>query len=179
MFTPSKQPFGKNATTREHLHTGTGLSVSLPNRYTLTFVTTNHNFSFTDAADVYGSTLFQDNSSTSGLGGWGDPSNDFQVPAGGFSDFKLSYPSPHTLRRNFTLQPYLQFAGSEFFTDPTLLANSTFTQAEVDKMVNGTPGDFKGFQKYLESWEVHLKLLHASHYPLADPLHRVPMEAYI
>lgn len=107
-----------------------------------------------DAADVYGSTLFADNSTTSGLGGWGNPSNDYEVPAGGLSDFHLSYPSPHILRRNFTLQPWAPFAGSQFFTEPEKMANTSFTQTEVSKMVNGFSGDFKGFQKYMEGFEV-------------------------
>jgi len=36
-----------------------------------------------DAPDVYGSTFFKDLDPESGLGGWGDPANDFQVPTGG------------------------------------------------------------------------------------------------
>lgn len=57
----------------------------------------------TDASDVYGSSFFAGNSSTSGLGGWGDPTNDYQVPSGAFSNLHLSYPST-TVRRNFALQ---------------------------------------------------------------------------
>ncbi|KIK69068.1 hypothetical protein GYMLUDRAFT_635011 [Collybiopsis luxurians FD-317 M1] len=105
-----------------------------------------------DASDVYGSTMFQDSDPVSGLGGWGNLSNDARVPDGGFSDFKLSYPSYHTLRRNFTLQPYLGDDPS-FFPDPELDANVTFTQSEVDKMVNGFVGDYEGFQKYMEGFQ--------------------------
>jgi tyrosinase len=106
-----------------------------------------------DAADVYGSTLFVDLDPTSGLGGWGDPSHDYEVPTGGFSNFHLSYPSSHTLRRNFTLQPYLN-TGNQFFMQPKLEANTSFTIAEVNKLVGGFKGDFKGFQTYFERWEV-------------------------
>jgi len=106
-----------------------------------------------DAANFYGSNLFKESAPKSGLGGWGNPSRDFEVPDGGFSNFKLSYPSFHTLRRNFTLQPYLASASSPFFAnDSATFANVTFTQSEVDKMINGFVGDFKGFQTYMEKW---------------------------
>ena len=110
-----------------------------------------------DAANFYGSTLFADFSSTSGLGGWGDPAHDFEVPSGGFSNLHLSYPSAHTLRRNFTLQPYVN-ADSPFFPNPELMANTTFTEEEVSKMVRGFEGDYKGFQKYFERFGVRYDL---------------------
>jgi len=102
---------------------------------------------------VHGSTLFADSDPTSGLGGWGDPSRDYEVPTGGFANIHLSYPSTHTLRRNFTLQPYLN-SPIPFITEPELMANTSFTIAEVNKMVSGFEGDFKGFQTYFERWEV-------------------------
>jgi len=109
----------------------------------------------TDAPDVYNSPLFTlDRDSASGLGGWGDPSNDFQVPTGGFSDFHLSYPSSHIVRRNFTLQPFIDDTDTGFFPNPDLYANATFTQDEVDYMVNNFVGDFVGFQKYMEGFQV-------------------------
>jgi len=105
-----------------------------------------------DASDVYGSSFFADNSSTSGLGGWGDPARDFQVPSGGFSNLHVSYPSPHIIRRNFTLQPWIPLASSStLVTDPGYIANVSFTEKEVTKMVNGFVGDFKGFQAYFEA----------------------------
>jgi len=106
-----------------------------------------------DAADLYGSTFFADDDPHSGLGGWGDPSHDFQVPTGGFSDFHVSYPSPHTLRRNFTLRPFESFKGVPLFSNSDLMANISFTKAEVDKMVGGFEGDFKGFQQYFETFQ--------------------------
>ncbi|KAJ6576032.1 Di-copper centre-containing protein [Mycena vulgaris] len=121
-----------------------------------------------DSKDVHGSTLFDDSDPASGLGGWGDPSNDVRVPDGGFSnvsEFRLTYPSPHTLRRNFTLQPFLNFPLAGFMTDADeqLDGNATFTPAEHDKLVNGFVGDFVGFQKYFEGFNgshgaVHLTL---------------------
>ncbi|TFY74831.1 hypothetical protein EWM64_g9182 [Hericium alpestre] len=98
----------------------------------------------------------QDPDPASGLGGWGDPARDFAVPDGGFSNLHLSYPVPHTLRRNFTLQPFLALdtpAIAPFVPDPAMLANSTFTASEVEKMVGGFVGDFVGFQQYFEQYE--------------------------
>ena len=104
----------------------------------------------TDSADVENSPLFLDSDPVSGLGGWGDPANDIQVPDGGFRNLQLAYPAPHTLRRNFTLQPWLAFADNVIMTNPALLANESFTPAEVQKMIDWTPGDFTGMQYYME-----------------------------
>lgn len=101
--------------------------------------------------------MFTNADPQNGLGGWGDPSNDFQLTDGAFSSsssFQLSYPSPHSLRRNFTLQPYLNYRRPEFITDPTLQANVGFTKLEIEKTVTGFVGDFKGFQTYLEAIQV-------------------------
>nr|GAT58369.1 di-copper centre-containing protein [Mycena chlorophos] len=119
-----------------------------------------------DSKDVFDSPFFKDYDPESGLGGWGDPENDFSVPNGGFSNtssFKLVYPSPHTLRRNFTLQPFL---GSPFLTNPAqqaLYANATFTPAQYHKLVYDFVGDYKGFQTYFEGFNgshgaVHLMM---------------------
>ena len=56
-----------------------------------------------DAADFEHSIV--DNSSH-GVGGWGDPENDFQIYTGGFKDVIRAYPNPHHIRRNFTLFPF-------------------------------------------------------------------------
>ncbi|TBU33894.1 Di-copper centre-containing protein [Dichomitus squalens] len=103
-----------------------------------------------DSADVKNSPLFLDSDPISGLGGWGDPAKDIQVQDGAFRDLQLAYPVPHTLRRNFTLRPYIALADNPTILDPTLEANVSFTPAEVQKMVHWTPGDFPGMQFYME-----------------------------
>jgi tyrosinase len=86
------------------------------------------------------------------LGGWGDPNADYSVRDGGFSALHLSYPSPHTLRRNFTLRPYdIQ---SPLFPDPTLEANATFSAAAIETLLATAAGDFKAFQVALETFQV-------------------------
>lgn len=107
-----------------------------------------------DSADVYNSTIFQESDPISGIGGWGDRSNDFEVQDGGFSDLNLSYPAYHTLRRNFTLQPLVDHVGSPFITNAFADANASFTPEEVSKVVNGFVGDYEGMQKYFESFGV-------------------------
>jgi len=112
-----------------------------------------------DAHDMYNSPFF-DNSS-SGIGGWGDPNNDYQIHTGGFKDDIRAYPNPHHVRRNFSVFPFSNpellppFAG-----DPAappspvdLMVNTTMTKENVDYTVNSFEGDFFEFQTYAESTE--------------------------
>lgn len=111
---------------------------------------------YPDAADVQ-AFFARESDPRIGLGGFGDMTKDFSVPDGGFStssSFKLTYPAYHNLRRNFTLKPYVGFPLPGFEFDPNLDANATFTQAEVNKMVNGFVGNFTAFQTYLEAFQV-------------------------
>jgi len=111
-----------------------------------------------DAHDVYNSPFF-DNSSSSGIGGWGDPNNDYQIFTGGFKDEIRAYPNPHHIRRNFSLFPFsnpdLQppFAGDPLAppTPVDYMVNTTMTQTNVDYQINNFEGDFFGFQAYAES----------------------------
>ncbi|PBK95601.1 Di-copper centre-containing protein [Armillaria gallica] len=115
-----------------------------------------------DSNNVKMSTIFD---SKSGLGGWGLPSQDVHVHDGGFgvyTAFRLSYPSHHPLRRNFTIQPFIGLP-LQFFPDQELLANSSFTPEVVHDLVYGYVGDFKGFQTSFEAFtgahgNVHLIL---------------------
>ncbi|KAI0049390.1 Di-copper centre-containing protein [Auriscalpium vulgare] len=103
-----------------------------------------------DSADFFGATIFKDADPVSGLGGWGEPAHDFRVPDGGFHSMPLSYPSPHTVRRNFTLQP---FTAVSPFPEPLKLANTSFTPAEIRNLIAGNVGDFEGFHKDFETFE--------------------------
>ena len=88
-----------------------------------------------DAPDFFESSFWKDSHPKSGLGGWGDPNKDYSVPDGGFRKLRLSYPSPHIVRRNFTLRafdiPFVVFKN----TDPTLEANKTFLAHAVEKIL--------------------------------------------
>ena len=109
---------------------------------------------------MYNSNIF--NGSNSDFGGWGDPTNDYQITTGGFKDVIRAYPNPHHIRRNFTLLPFRDpAAGLPFVGDPSappppadLMINTTMTQQNVDFIVNNFPGDFMGFQAYFESPQV-------------------------
>jgi hypothetical protein len=153
-------------------------SVLLSRMLRLIIILIIFNLSISDAPDLQGSSFFKDSDPKSGLGGWGDPSRDFEVPTGGFSNFHLSYPSSHILRRNFTLQPYLNI-NSSLFPNPQLMANATFTKAEVRKMVDGFTGDFKGFQKYMENFEVQSSTLPKVFLALIDKFLRVRTVAFM
>ncbi|KAF8760986.1 Di-copper centre-containing protein [Rhizoctonia solani] len=50
-----------------------------------------------------------DSDPTSGLGGFGDPNNDYYVNNGGFKDMKVSYPIKRGIRRQYTPYPYLSW----------------------------------------------------------------------
>lgn len=92
-----------------------------------------------DASNFEDST-FWDPNPVSGVGGWGDPNDDYQITDGGFAGFPLSYPSPHTLRRRYSpISPNR----SEPLAD-------TFTPARTTAMVNDFAGTFVGFQAFFE-----------------------------
>lgn len=94
----------------------------------------------TDASDFENST-FWDPDTTSGVGGWGDPNDDWQITDGGFaSNFPLTYPSPHRLRRHYTP------IGAGQPAPLTIL----FTPESQAAIVNGFVGDYIGFQAILE-----------------------------
>ncbi|KAH9954003.1 Di-copper centre-containing protein [Russula dissimulans] len=123
---------------------------SLKNKCGYTGVTPYWNWTI-DAPDFYESSFWKDSDPVSGLGGWGDPAADYSVPDGGFSDLHLSYPSPHILRRNFTLQPWeIPFV---LFTEPDKIANSSFSAAVIEAVLESPVGDYKSFQEVLESPE--------------------------
>ena len=100
-----------------------------------------------DSPDFFESSFWKDSDPESGLGGWGDPNADYRVPDGGFHTLPLSYPSPHTVRRNFTrVFPTNQGA----FSGPTDL-NASFSASAIEAVLNIAPGDYKQFQTVLEA----------------------------
>ncbi|KZT29126.1 Di-copper centre-containing protein [Neolentinus lepideus HHB14362 ss-1] len=112
-----------------------------------------------DATDFEGSDFWKDPDPVSGLGGWGDPHDDYAVKDGGLAGFPLSYPSPHILRRNFTLMPYLN-SPWPWSTDPHFYGNNSFTIEEVSKMINGFTGDYIGLQTCLAKFQGSHNSLH-------------------
>jgi len=109
-----------------------------------------------DAHDLYNSDMFD--GSPSGVGGWGDPANDYQISTGGFKDLIVAYPTPHHIRRDFALRPFTNPNLPPLFTDPTaplppkdLMINTTMTKESVTYSVNNFEGDFIGFHTYVES----------------------------
>ena len=95
-------------------------------------------------------TIFND-SPTSGFGGWGNPSDDYQITTGAFAnDFELAYPVPHRIRRNYTVRSL----SADPFGDGTAPAPDDFwnyiTPESQKQLINGYVGDYEGFQKILE-----------------------------
>ncbi|TBU33893.1 Di-copper centre-containing protein [Dichomitus squalens] len=106
-----------------------------------------------DYKDVKTSPLFTDPDPISGFGTWGDSAKDFQVQDGGFANIEYAYPVPHRLRRNYTLQPWLQLTPEQ---DPTMTdvnweGNASFVPQRIQELVDHTPGDFPGFQMRMEA----------------------------
>ncbi|KAF8495782.1 Di-copper centre-containing protein [Russula emetica] len=100
-----------------------------------------------DAPDFYESSFWKDSDPKSGLGGWGDPNADYQVPDGGFHTLPLSYPSPHTVRRNFTLVAP-PFPGAA--PGPQMSNNASFSASVIESILRISPGDYKQFQTAVE-----------------------------
>ncbi len=105
-----------------------------------------------DAPDFYESSFWKDSDPESGLGGWGDPNADYSVPDGGFRNLHVSYPSPHIIRRNFTLQPF--DTQSPLMTDLLKIGNSSFSASVIDALLETSVGDINGFQVVLAAPEV-------------------------
>ena len=102
-----------------------------------------------DADDFYSSSIL-DPDPEAGFGGWGDPSDDFQITTGAFADdFVRPYPVPHRVRRNFTLKSAAGGFGDGPPSNPEPFP-AMFTPQRIEDMVNGFPGDFVGFQKLFE-----------------------------
>ena len=106
-----------------------------------------------DYKNVKDSPLFTDPDPISGFGTWGDPNNDFQITDGGFANIEHAYPIPHRLRRNYTLQPWLQIPQAAFpsMTEPSLEANASLSPKKIQELIDHTPGDFAGFQMRMEA----------------------------
>jgi hypothetical protein len=123
-------------------HIGIGLSVN-PH-----FSSSPYDFNGgIDAPDFYESSFWKDSDPKSGLGGWGDPNADYRVPDGGFHALPLSYPSPHTVRRNFTLVlPPLPGTSLGPTTN-----NASFSASVIEAILNISPGDYKQFQTVVEA----------------------------
>ncbi|ELU38740.1 carbonic anhydrase domain-containing protein [Rhizoctonia solani AG-1 IA] len=108
-----------------------------------------------DSLSLNTSGIFSTNSVT-GLGGFGDPLNDYQITTGGFSNMTVAYPvyvdmrkrvHKHRIRRQFTPFPYLDWY---WLQRPNEAANATITKAYIDAAINGYVGDFVGFQNATE-----------------------------
>ena len=108
-------------------------------------------FYLTDASPNFLNATIFDDSPTSGFGGWGDPAQDYHITTGALADnFKLAYPVPHGLRRNYSAKYYFTDPFGDGTPVPTDDLWTFFTPAKRDAAVNGFVGDFKGFQALFE-----------------------------
>jgi hypothetical protein len=106
-----------------------------------------------DAPDFFESSFWKDSDPVCGLGGWGDPNDDYTVHDGGFRNLQLAYPVPHRIRRNFTLLAWENIA-LPLVTDPLKIGNTSFSAAVIEALLDTPAGDFKEFQTVLEALQV-------------------------
>src|SRR6266576_4736554 len=135
LYTSSKRYSRISADIRARRHIGIGLSV-----IRIFLVQVYDPDGQIDAPDFYNSSFWKDSDPKYGLGGWGDPDADYRVPDGGFHTLPLSYPSPHTVRRNFTLV-LPPFPGA--LPGPTADNNASFSVSAIEAVLNISPGDYK------------------------------------
>ncbi len=104
--------------------------------------------------NVQTSPLFVDYDPLSGLGGWGNASDDYSLTNGGFKDFRISYPIPHRLRRQYTPQGGGGFPGGGGGGGGANGLPSTFSASYISSAVNGNAGNFTSFQNAIENVSV-------------------------
>jgi hypothetical protein len=163
-FSTSKTLWSRSVVTRARRLTGIGHWVPLTH---FPVEAVHRNNLHSDSHDMYNSPFFD--GSSNGVGGWGDPKNDYQISTGGFKDEIRVYPTPHHIRRNFSVYPFTNpDVSPPFGADPNapprpvgLQINTTMTKQNVDGIVANFTGDFFGFQAYFESPAVSSSLLSA------------------
>lgn len=108
--------------------------------------------------------------SSHGVGGWGDPNNDFQISTGSFKDVIRAYPIPHHIRRNYTIRPYLGDPNAPADLQSYMI-NQTMTKEALDYVLTSFDGDFLSFDAFLES--VSLLSVFCSSVCLTYPYRRI------
>lgn len=106
-----------------------------------------------EANNFSSGSIFRDIDPTTGLGGLENPTQNGTVIDGGFAHLPLIYPALHTLRREYMPYPYKNLS-RKLFPRPEFRASDAFTKTEVEKIIRGFKGDFKGFQTYFEGMQV-------------------------
>jgi len=105
-----------------------------------------------DTADFYHATIFSD-STFDGLGGWGDPNNDYQISTGGFKDIMVAYPGPvpRHIRRHFSI--LIPGPLPPGVPPLALNINDTFTSKVTNFVVSSSTGNFSSFQANLQGFD--------------------------
>jgi tyrosinase len=106
-----------------------------------------------DAPDFYESSFWKDSDPMSGLGGWGDPNDDYSVHDGGIRNLQLAHPVPHHVRRNFSLLAWKSLS-FPLIIDPLKIGNTSFSASVVESLLETPAGDFRGFQTAFEAVQV-------------------------
>lgn len=148
-YISSKNHSRKSANIPAYRHIGIGLSV-IHSSSLLRVYDSNGRI---DAPDFFESSFWKDSDPMSGLGGWGDPNDDYTVHDGGFRNLPLAYPVFHHVRRNFSLLAW-EGIPSPLVTDPLKIGNTSFSAAVINSLLETPAGNFKEFQTVLEAIQV-------------------------
>ncbi|CUA67344.1 hypothetical protein RSOLAG22IIIB_07372 [Rhizoctonia solani] len=93
-----------------------------------------------DVADLSKSPIFDCNPAY-GLGTWGSESNDWLVTNSAFNEMIRAHPVPHTIRRQWTPQPFGDNVLFPFeYPDKHAWANETGMHAKIQVMIDGNRG---------------------------------------
>ena len=123
----------------------------------VSFFGVNYSDDRIDAHNFFESSFWNGSDPLSGLGGWGDPDDDYSVHDGGFRDLILAYPVPHHVRRNFTILAWEDIP-SPLVIEPLKLGNTSFTPSVVEAILDTPSGEYKEFQKELEALQVRNRI---------------------
>ena len=105
-----------------------------------------------DASPNFRNASIFNDSPKSGFGGWGDPNDDYQITTGALAqDFKVAYPVPHRVRRNYTVKVEIADPFGDGTPPPPDEVWKYFTPASQKELIQGYVGDFEGFQTEFES----------------------------
>ncbi|CAE6452597.1 unnamed protein product [Rhizoctonia solani] len=103
-----------------------------------------------DVADLSKSPIF-DPDPVYGLGTWGTVSNDWFVTDGAFNETIRAYPVPHTIRRQWTPQPFEENVLFPFeYSNKKAWANETATHVKIQAIIDGNRGDSDMFFAAIE-----------------------------
>ena len=107
----------------------------------------------TDAHDLEHASIMDYADPEVDIGGWGNPVNNHLVETGAFAGWSVEYPIRHQIRRRFLLYPFVNYT-TDYHVIPERIGNVTITPGAIKDLIAGYTGDYTGFQKDIEAYQV-------------------------